>query len=129
MRVVVSGYMTWGHRRLDAVLAAGHEVPLVVTHPESDNPYETIFNEPVAELAAKHGVPVLVRTRADDAEVVQRDPCRRRRCDGGGELIANLVRAQLDPYPNAYCFHGSTRLAFDSPPGRCFRRPSGTRRS
>jgi methionyl-tRNA formyltransferase len=24
--------------------------------------------------------------------------------------IFNLVRAQVDPYPNAYCFHGSTRL-------------------
>ena len=72
MRVVVFGYMTWGHRTLDAVLAAGHEVPLVVTHPESDNPYETIFNESVAELAAKHGVPVLVRNRADDAEVAER---------------------------------------------------------
>lgn len=72
MRVVFFGYMTWGHRTLEAVLAAGHEVPLVVTHPESDNPYETIFNDSVAELAAKHGIPVLVRNRADDAEVAAR---------------------------------------------------------
>ncbi|WP_219416675.1 methionyl-tRNA formyltransferase [Pseudonocardia nigra] len=72
MRVVVFGYMTWGHRTLEAVLAAGHEVPLVATHPYSENPYETIFNDSVAELAAKHEIPMLVRHRADDDEVVDR---------------------------------------------------------
>lgn len=69
MRVVAFGYMTWGRRTIEAVLAAGHEVPLIVTHPDSDNAYEKIFNESVAELAADHGIPVLVRNRADDAEV------------------------------------------------------------
>ncbi|MGI5131979.1 methionyl-tRNA formyltransferase [Pseudonocardia sp. CA-107938] len=69
MRVVAFGYMTWGRRTIEAVLDAGHEVPLIVTHPESDNPYEKIFNESVAELAADHGIPTLVRERADDAEV------------------------------------------------------------
>lgn len=72
MRVVVVGYMTWGHRTLEAILEAGHEVPLVISHPDSDDPYETIFNDSVAELAAKHGIPVLIRTRADDPEVAQR---------------------------------------------------------
>lgn len=72
MRVVVFGYMTWGHRTLDAVLGAGHVVPLVVTHPDGDDPYERIFNDSVAELACKRGIPVLVRTRADDAEVAAR---------------------------------------------------------
>jgi methionyl-tRNA formyltransferase len=51
------------------VLAAGHRVPLIVTHPDSDNAYEKIFNESVAELAADHAIPLLVRNRADDAEV------------------------------------------------------------
>jgi methionyl-tRNA formyltransferase len=69
MRVVAFGYMTWGRRTIEAVLDAGHEVPLIVTHPDSDNAYEKIFNESVAELAADHGIPVLVRNRADDAEV------------------------------------------------------------
>lgn len=69
MRVVAFGYMTWGRRTIEAILAAGHEVPLVVTHPDSDNAYEKIFNESVAELAADHRIPVLVRNRADDAEV------------------------------------------------------------
>lgn len=72
MRVVVFGYMTWGHRTLRAVLEAGHEVPLVVTHPDSANPYETIFNDSVAELAAAQGIPVLVRNRAADPEMVER---------------------------------------------------------
>lgn len=66
MRVVVFGYMTWGRRTLEAVLEAGHEVPLIVTHPTSDNPYEKIFNESVAELAADHSIPVLTRNRADE---------------------------------------------------------------
>lgn len=69
MRVVAFGYMTWGRRTIEAILAAGHEVPLVVTHPDSDNAYEKIFNESVAELAADHDIPVLVRDRADDEEV------------------------------------------------------------
>jgi methionyl-tRNA formyltransferase len=69
MRVVAFGYMTWGRRTIEAVLAAGHEVPLIVTHPASDNPYEKIFNESVADLAADHSIPLLVRNRADDAAV------------------------------------------------------------
>ncbi|TQM11751.1 methionyl-tRNA formyltransferase [Pseudonocardia kunmingensis] len=69
MRVVAFGYMTWGRRTIEAVLDAGHEVPLIVTHADSDNPYEKIFNESVAELAADRGIPLLVRERADDAEV------------------------------------------------------------
>lgn len=72
MRVVFFGYMTWGHRTLEALLAAGHEVPLVVTHPDSDNPYEMIFNDSVAELARTHGIPVLVRDRARDRELAAR---------------------------------------------------------
>ena len=45
MRVVVFGYMTWGRRTIEAVLEAGHDVPLIVTHPDGDNAYEKIFNE------------------------------------------------------------------------------------
>ncbi|MDQ3762816.1 MAG: methionyl-tRNA formyltransferase [Actinomycetota bacterium] len=69
MRVVAFGYMTWGRRTIEAILEAGHEIPLIVTHPDSGNAYEKIFNESVAELAADHGIPLLVRNRADDAEV------------------------------------------------------------
>jgi methionyl-tRNA formyltransferase len=63
VRVVAFGYMTWGRRTIEAVLDAGHDVALIVTHPESDNPYEKIFNESVAALAADRSIPVLARDR------------------------------------------------------------------
>jgi methionyl-tRNA formyltransferase len=69
VRVVAFGYMTWGRRTIEAVLDAGHDVALIVTHPESDNPYEKIFNESVAALATDRSIPVLVRDRAEDDEV------------------------------------------------------------
>lgn len=55
------GFQTWGHRTLGALLAAGHEVALVVTHPPSDHAYERIWGDSVEELARAHGVPVLRR--------------------------------------------------------------------
>lgn len=41
MRVVLLGYQTWRHRVLEALLASRHDVVLVVTHPPSDDAYET----------------------------------------------------------------------------------------
>ncbi|WP_031163512.1 methionyl-tRNA formyltransferase [Streptosporangium roseum] len=70
MRVVMFGYQTWGHRTLRALLDSGHEVVLVVTHPRSDHAYEKIWDDSVAELAEKHGVPVLLRYRPDDEELL-----------------------------------------------------------
>jgi len=72
MRVVMFGYQTWGHRTLQALLDSPHEVTLVVTHPPSDHPYERIWNDSVAELAAKHDIPVLLRQRPGDAELMAR---------------------------------------------------------
>ncbi|MER6915122.1 methionyl-tRNA formyltransferase [Streptomyces sp. NPDC000594] len=66
MRVVMFGYQTWGHRTLRALLESGHEVVLVVTHPRSDHAYEKIWDDSVADLAEKHGVPVLLRDRPGD---------------------------------------------------------------
>ncbi|GII63966.1 methionyl-tRNA formyltransferase [Sphaerisporangium krabiense] len=71
MRVVMFGYQTWGHRTLQALIESGHEVTLVVTHPKSDHAYEKIWDDSVAELAAKHGVPVLLRRRPGDAELLK----------------------------------------------------------
>jgi methionyl-tRNA formyltransferase len=71
MRVVMFGYQTWGHRTLQALLESEHEVALVVTHPRSEHVYEKIWDDSVAELAEKHGVPVLLRTRPDDAELLE----------------------------------------------------------
>ncbi|MGH3856844.1 MAG: methionyl-tRNA formyltransferase [Pseudonocardiaceae bacterium] len=72
MRIVFMGYQTWGHRVLEALLESRHEIPLVITHPTSSHPYETIWNHSVAELAAACGIPYLVRKRVDDDEASDR---------------------------------------------------------
>ncbi|KAB2344309.1 methionyl-tRNA formyltransferase [Actinomadura rudentiformis] len=72
MRVVMFGYQTWGHRTLQALLESEHEVVLVVTHPKSDHAYEKIWSDSVADLAEQHGVPVLLRNRPDDEELMMR---------------------------------------------------------
>jgi methionyl-tRNA formyltransferase len=72
MRVTMFGYQTWGHRTLQALLDSEHEVTLVVTHPKSDHAYEKIWDDSVADLAEKHGVPVLLRNRPDDDELLER---------------------------------------------------------
>jgi methionyl-tRNA formyltransferase len=69
MRVVMFGFQTWGHRTLGALLDSEHEVVLVVTHPAGEGAYEKVWPDSVADLAAAHGVPVLVRERPDDEEL------------------------------------------------------------
>ncbi|WP_329310424.1 methionyl-tRNA formyltransferase [Streptomyces sp. NBC_01262] len=92
MRVVMFGYQTWGHRTLQALLDSEHEVVLVVTHPVSDHVYEKIWSDSVAELAEKHGVPVLLRERPDDAELIE--AIRDTRPD---IIVANNWRTWLPP--------------------------------
>jgi methionyl-tRNA formyltransferase len=70
MRVVFFGYQTWGYRTLEALVEAGHDVALAVTHPASDHVYESIWSDSVAELARQHGIPVLLRNRPDDEELL-----------------------------------------------------------
>jgi methionyl-tRNA formyltransferase len=79
MRVAMFGYQTWGHRTLQALIDAGHEVALVVTHPKSDHAYERIWADSVADLAEANGIRVLLRNRPDD-----------------DELLAELKTADLD---------------------------------
>lgn len=69
MRVVMMGYQTWGHRTLQALLGSDHQVVCVVTHPPSEHVYEKIWSDSVADLAAQHGVPLLLRNRPDDEEL------------------------------------------------------------
>ncbi|NEE41280.1 methionyl-tRNA formyltransferase, partial [Streptomyces sp. SID7982] len=71
MRVVMFGYQTWGHRTLQALLDSEHDVVTVVTHPQSEHAYEKIWSDSVADLAEKHGVPVIIRNRPDDELVDQ----------------------------------------------------------
>jgi methionyl-tRNA formyltransferase len=70
MRIVLFGYQTWGHRTLQALLGSDHEVACVVTHPAGDHAYERIWSDSVADLATEHGVPVLLRERPDDEDLV-----------------------------------------------------------
>ncbi|OXM58573.1 methionyl-tRNA formyltransferase [Amycolatopsis thailandensis] len=79
MRVAMFGYQTWGHRTLRALIDAGHDVALVVTHPKSDHAYEKIWADSVADLAEANGIRTLLRQRPDDAE-----------------LLAELKEADLD---------------------------------
>ncbi|MER6770115.1 methionyl-tRNA formyltransferase [Streptomyces bacillaris] len=71
MRVVMFGYQTWGHRTLQALLDSEHDVVTVVTHPRSEHAYEKIWSDSVADLAEKHGIPVIIRNRPDD-ELLER---------------------------------------------------------
>ncbi|MFD6798684.1 methionyl-tRNA formyltransferase [Streptomyces cyaneofuscatus] len=71
MRVVMFGYQTWGHRTLQALLDSEHDVVAVVTHPKSEHAYEKIWSDSVADLAEKHGIPVIIRNRPD-GELVER---------------------------------------------------------
>jgi len=72
MRVVLFGYQTWGYRTLEALLGSEHEVVLAVTHPKSDHAYESIWSDSVADLAAAHGVPVVVLGPGSVAEQAHR---------------------------------------------------------
>ncbi|MFE0627644.1 methionyl-tRNA formyltransferase [Streptomyces sp. NPDC058864] len=92
MRVVMFGYQTWGHRTLQALLESDHEVVLVVTHPRSEHVYEKIWDDSVAELAEKHGVPVLLRNRPDDAELLETI-----RAAAPDIIVANNWRTWLPP--------------------------------
>ncbi|MBN2266902.1 MAG: hypothetical protein JW725_00990, partial [Candidatus Babeliaceae bacterium] len=59
MRVIFMGFQTWGTVALDALLRSRHTVSLVITHPQSEHEYETIWNDSVKELASAHDIPVL----------------------------------------------------------------------
>ena len=56
MRTVVLAYHTIGCRGFEALLQHGYEIVGLFTHP--DDPAENVWFDSVAELAARHGVPV-----------------------------------------------------------------------
>ncbi|MBP8295687.1 MAG: methionyl-tRNA formyltransferase [Burkholderiales bacterium] len=59
MRVIFAGTPEFAARALDAVLAAGHAVPLVLTQPDrAAGRGQHLTPGPVKRLAASHGVPV-----------------------------------------------------------------------
>ena len=65
MRVVFFGFQTWGVRTLEALLDLDHDVPLVVTHPSSEQTYKAIWSDSVEELAGSRGIPVHLTDRID----------------------------------------------------------------
>lgn len=69
-RAVVFAYHNVGVRCLAVLLAQGVEVALVVTH--QDNPTETIWFESVAELAARHRIPVITPDDPNEPAIVAR---------------------------------------------------------
>lgn len=71
MRVVFMGFQTWGHLTLKGLLESDHEVVLVITHPESNHVYETIWNDSVKALATENEIPVMERVYANDPESVE----------------------------------------------------------
>ncbi len=69
MRAVVFGYHTMGRLGLEALLRHGWEVAAVVTH--RDAPGEEIWWGSVAELAAEHGIPVILPESASDPAIAE----------------------------------------------------------
>lgn len=67
-RAVVFAYHNVGVRCLSVLLAHGIDVACVVTH--ADDPAETIWFDSVAELAARHDIPVITPEDPNAPEVV-----------------------------------------------------------
>lgn len=67
---VVFAYHNVGVRGLEALLRHGVAVPLVVTH--EDDPRETVWFASVAELARRHGLPVMTPPDPNAADAVAR---------------------------------------------------------
>jgi len=79
VRVVFLGYQIWGSATLKALIQSSkHVVPLVVTHPVSDHPYERIWPNSVPSLAEQNGISVLTCHRIDTSDLMhqikQADP-------------------------------------------------------
>ncbi|BBZ26135.1 methionyl-tRNA formyltransferase [Mycolicibacterium madagascariense] len=98
MRVATFGYQTWGHATLKALIGSSHDVVLAVTHPPSDQPYESIWADSVEDLARANGIPVHLARRPDD------------------ELIARVRDAQPDIIVANNWRTWLPRTLFDLPP-------------
>ncbi|TMH14672.1 MAG: formyltransferase, partial [Betaproteobacteria bacterium] len=69
-RAVVFGYHNVGVRCLRTLIAAGVDVPLVLTH--EDNPAETIWFDSVARTAAEYDIPAISPADPNAADAVER---------------------------------------------------------
>lgn len=92
------------HRTLSAVINAGHEVVLVVTHPTSDHPYGQMWADSVEELAKENGLPVCVTERVGDDVI---DALRSAAPD---IIVANNCRTWLPPEIFSVPRHGALNV-------------------
>ncbi|MEZ2121675.1 methionyl-tRNA formyltransferase [Corynebacterium sp. CCM 9203] len=67
MRVIFTGFATFGYRSITALADSGHEIVLVCTQPPIDDPYYAGMDEDVAAFARERGIPVIETKRLDGA--------------------------------------------------------------
>ncbi|MCK7637527.1 methionyl-tRNA formyltransferase [Corynebacterium sp. P7202] len=65
MRVIFTGFATFGYRSITALADSGHEIVLVCTQPPIDDPYYAGMDEDVAAFARGLGIPVIETKRLD----------------------------------------------------------------
>ena len=104
MRVVLFGYQTWGHKTLEALVKSRHDVVAVVTHPVSEQAYESIWSDSVEDLARDHGIDVHLAKRPDEALMEQL------RQWAPDIIVANNWRTWLPPEIFAMPRYGTVNL-------------------
>ncbi|OZC57704.1 methionyl-tRNA formyltransferase [Rhodococcus sp. RS1C4] len=104
MRVVMFGYQTWGHKTLQSLIDSVHDVVGVVTHPTSDQVYESIWADSVEDLAREHDVPVHLARRPDATMQEQIQAWK------PDIIVANNWRTWLPPEIFAHPPHGTLNL-------------------
>lgn len=104
MRTVSFGFQTWGRETLRALIDLGHEGPLAVTHPVSEQAYKAIWSSSVEVLAREHGIPVHLTERVD-AETIE--VVKRAQPD---VIIVNSWYSWMPPELYALPTHGTLNL-------------------
>lgn len=72
MKVIFLGFQNWGWESLKALLDKHYEIQLVITHPDSAHPYESIWNRSVKDLARSHSIKCLECKRVVDRRLIGR---------------------------------------------------------
>ncbi len=71
MKIVFFGFQKWGWSALSGLINSGHQVDLVLTHPQEKCVYEGSFlDKSVKELAESNGIEVIESKKAKEEKVV-----------------------------------------------------------
>nr|HRC86506.1 formyltransferase family protein [Thermoanaerobaculia bacterium] len=106
MNVAFLGFQTWGKVTLEALLACGrHRVSLVLTHSQSNHPYETIWACSVANLAEAAGIPLATGRSTQEPEL--RELLARAEAD---VLVCSDWRTWVAPEVLALARHGGVNV-------------------